>query len=80
MMKRKIQVGDLMVGRSQCSLGSLTMKGGHAVGLVVDVKRMGQDDLVTLLIDNEIWSYPDCMLKHLDKQRDVIFYLNIYHL
>jgi hypothetical protein len=56
-----------MVGRSQCSLGSLMMKGGHAVGLVVDVKRMGQDDLVTLLVDNEIWSYPDCMLKHLDK-------------
>ena len=67
MMKRKIRVGDLMVGQTQCSLGSLTMKGGHTVGLVVDVKRMGQDDLVTLLLDNEIWSYPDCMLKHLDK-------------
>ena len=79
-MKRKIRVGDLMVGRFQCSLGSLMMKGGHTVGLVVDVKRMGQDDLVTLLVDNEIWSYPDCMLKHLDKQSDVIFYLNIYYL
>lgn len=66
-MKRKIQVGDLMVGRAQYSLGNLIMKGGHSVGLVVNVKRMGQDDLVTLLIENEIWSYPDCMLKHLNK-------------
>lgn len=67
MMKRKVQVGDLMVGQSQCSLGSLMMRGGHAVGLVVDVKRMGEDELVTLLVNNEIWSYPDCMLKHIDK-------------
>lgn len=56
-----------MVGKSQCSLGSLMMRGGHTVGLVVNVKRMGEDDLVTLLVDNEIWSYPDCMLKHADK-------------
>ena len=67
MMKRKIRVGDLMVSQSQCSLGSLMMKGGRTVGLVVDVKRMGEDELVTLLVNNEIWSYPDCMLKHLDK-------------
>ena len=43
------------------------MKGGNTVGLVVDVKRMGQDDVVTLLINNEMWAYPDCMLEHLDK-------------
>lgn len=67
MMKQKVQIGDLMVGKSHCSLGNLIMKGGHAVGLVVDVKRMGEDDLVTLLINNEIWSYPDCMLKHANK-------------
>ena len=65
MMKRKVQIGDLMVGKSHCSY--LIMKGGHAVGIVVDVKRMGEDDLVTLLINNEIWSYPDCMLKHANK-------------
>ena len=56
-----------MVGRAQYSLGNLIMKGGHSVGLVINVKRMGQDDLVTLLVENEIWSYPDCMLKHLNK-------------
>lgn len=66
-MKRKVQIGDLMVGKSHCSLGSLMMKGDRAVGLVVDIKRMGEDDLVTLLINNEIWSYPDCMLKHANK-------------
>lgn len=67
MMKRKIRIGDLMVGQAQHSLGSLIMKGGNTVGLVVDVKRMGQDDVVTLLINNEMWAYPDCMLEHLDK-------------